>query len=151
MNRNTDEHTCNSPGRTINHRPDWAVPRRHYSSMRGCYVTEKETSYQSPERLMNRDSTSLSPPNIRELTEGTTKSTRHLPGYTGFINKSSLQVTAAEHSKAESPRHIDKNLLSANQLRRLPSYAGYSKPEDPRNDRGNIRPFCLKPEGETFC
>lgn len=81
---------------------------------------------------------------------GTTKATNHIPGYNGFIPKSDLNPKAVEHGTGYSSRDtIIKQNIVENHQRRLPGFSGHL-PMSAVNDRGNVRPMCLSPEGETF-
>lgn len=69
-------------------RPLWSINRTAYSSNRGTYTTEFADSFgghgHNPRTILNEASASQSNKN-NELSVGTTKVTKHIPGYNGFI------------------------------------------------------------------
>jgi hypothetical protein len=71
-----------------------------------------------------------------ELTIGTTKTTSHIPGYSGYIPNVDINENAVKQSKGESIRNtIVKQNIVQNYNVKLPGYAG-NKPMSVINDRG---------------
>ena len=70
---------------------------------------------------------------------GTTKTTKHIPGYNGFIPRTNLNQKAVAHGEGQQERTtIIKNNIVENYNVRLPAYGGH-KPASTLNDRGAIR------------
>ena len=69
-------------------RPLWSINRQAYSSSRGRYVTEFADSFglkgHNPRNILPPDATKQENKN-NDLTVGSTKVTKHIPGYNGFI------------------------------------------------------------------
>ena len=87
---------------------------------------------------------------VNDLSVGSTKVTKHIPGYNGFIPQIDVNPTVIEQSKGEQTRQtIIKQNIVENYCVKLPGYQGHA-PMSVINDRGNIRPSCLSTEGESF-
>jgi hypothetical protein len=83
-----------------------------------------------------------------DINIGTTKTSNFIPGYSGFI-----PVNNAESKNTilnDAYFKIGKTNHRLNYNVRLPGYKGYI-PTNPQNIKGNIRPYCLSTNGETFC
>lgn len=69
-------------------RPLWSINRTAYSSNRGTYMTEFADSFgkmgHNPRNILNAESAAAENKK-NELSVGTTKVTKHIPGYNGFI------------------------------------------------------------------
>ncbi len=85
-----------------------------------------------------------------ELTMGTTKTTKHIPGYNGYLPKTDLNPNALAQGQCEKTREtfIKQNIVENYQVR-IPGYSGH-KPMSVLNDRGSLRPQCLSIDGEKF-
>lgn len=84
------------------------------------------------------------------MTVGTTKVTKHIPGYNGFIPSTDLNEKAVGQSKGNDCRAtIIKQNIVENYNVRIPGYAG-NKPMSVINDRGNLRGSCFSTAGESF-
>jgi hypothetical protein len=70
-----------------------------------------------------------------DLTRGTTKSTKYIPGYQGFIPTNTNNPKVAEIEKGERIRSNDKNNLVEIYHLNIPGYAG-TVPANARNDKG---------------
>ena len=117
--------------------------------MRGLYQSEHQQSYgEDPNKIVPIQAVKL-PPNLKEQTEGTTKRTTHLPGYTGFIPKCDINESASKQAVLESPRVYERTNILQNYHTRLPGYAGHS-PMTAKNVKGVTRPLCLGTEGEKY-
>jgi hypothetical protein len=80
---------------------------------------------------------------VNELSVGTTKVTKHIPGYNGFIPQTDVNEKCQDQSKLNVGREtIIKQNIVENHSVRLPGYAGH-KPMSVVNDRGALRPNCL--------
>jgi len=85
-----------------------------------------------------------------ELSAGSTKVTNHLPGYSGYIPKSSSSGTAEEQSRGSKYRStFIKNNIVENYHVKIPGYSGH-KPASSFNDRGAARGSCFSTTGEAF-
>lgn len=70
-----------------------------------------------------------------DLGPGTTKSTNHIPGYKGFIPKSTNNPDACAHASGERSRPVlQVDMLTINRTA-MPGYSGY-QPREVVNDRG---------------
>jgi len=84
------------------------------------------------------------------LSVGTTKVTKHIPGYNGFIPQVDFNDRCLDQSRLDKNREtIIKQNIVENQSVRVPGYQGH-KPMSVINDRGALRPACLGTAGETF-
>ena len=85
-------------------RPLWSINRTAYSSSRGNYVSEFADSFgkhgHNPRNILPHDSTKLSNKN-NELSVGTTKVTKHIPGYNGFIPNTDINDKCMEQSQLD--------------------------------------------------
>ena len=130
------------------HKPDWATRKRPYSAHRTSYRSESQDAFAQSEYLCDPAGKDVNA--VPLMQTGTTKNTRHVPGYAGYIPKTDFNETAFEHSKGRAPRsQVNKENVADNQLNRLPGYAGF-RPKSAVNQRGNLRPMCLSTEGERF-
>lgn len=82
-----------------------------------------------------------------DLNIGTTKTSKFIPGYSGFIPVNNIEfknnVEIDPYFKIAKTNHrLTYNV-------RLPGYKGYI-PSNPQNIKGTIRPYCLSTNGETF-
>lgn len=78
---------------------------------------------------------------------GSTKTTCHIPGYSGFIPKNSQPYN---YSKLADPfTNVGNTNHMLNYKIRVPRYGGYISTNS-NNIKGNPRPFCLTTKGETF-
>lgn len=84
------------------------------------------------------------------MTVGTTKTTSHIPGYSGFLPKTDINAQAVTQSLGQQTREtfIKQNIVENFHVR-IPGYSGH-KPMSALNDRGSIRPSCLSGAGETY-
>ena len=107
-------------------RPLWSINRTAYSSNRGTYTTEFADSFgkmgHNPRSILNAESDAMGNGN-NELTVGTTKVTKHVPGYNGFIPAVDFNEKCQEQSKLDKHREtIIKQNIVENQSVRLPGY-----------------------------
>lgn len=134
-------------------RPLWSINRVAYSSKRSNFGTEYQASLgtygHNPMNRIPADSTKMT--NEKHcLTDGTTKTTTHIPGYNGFIPKTDFNPLAvAQASTLDARETIVKQNMIENYSVKLPGYAGH-RPMNGCNERGTIRPACLDTKGETF-
>ena len=85
-----------------------------------------------------------------DLTVGTTKTTTHIPGYNGFIPKTSFNPNAVKQASNLNARNtIVKQNMIENYSVKIPGYAGH-RPANGINEKGAIRPNCLDTHGEQF-
>jgi hypothetical protein len=134
-------------------RPTWSINRQAYSSGRGTYKTEFQSSIgtngMKPRDKLNFESETMDNKED-ELTVGTTKVTKHIPGYNGFIPSVDINENAVKQSKGTNVRHtIIKQNIVENYNVRIPGYAG-TMPMSVTNDRGAARGNCFSTAGETF-
>lgn len=135
-------------------RPIWSYPKREHAARRTFFKTEYENTLgtygHNPRNMLNQESTSLKN-DVNDLTMGTTKVTRHVPGYGGFLVKTDLNPKAIHQSKSEFGRDIMRNKLNLNENFnvKVPGYSGH-KPMSCMNDRGSVRPQLFSTHGETF-
>lgn len=78
---------------------------------------------------------------------GTTKTTTHIPGYSGFIPRNKQKVEFS--NEKDSYVSVNKANHMINYNIRLPGYKGYLS-KNPENIKGVSRPFCLSTKGEMF-
>jgi hypothetical protein len=79
---------------------------------------------------------------------GTTKpTTAFIPGYGGFIPVNRFEYYQERIKDPYFSINKTNHLLNFNV--RIPDYMGYI-PKSVANIKGNARPFCLTPKGETF-
>jgi hypothetical protein len=134
-------------------RPTWSINRQAYTSGRGTYKTEFQSAIGThgtkPRDKLNFDTEKID--NIEdELNVGTTKVTKHIPGYNGFIPMNDINENAVKQSKGASVRNtIIKQNIVENYNVRIPGYAG-NKPMSVINDRGTARGNCFSTAGETY-
>jgi hypothetical protein len=104
---------------------------------------------QNPRSKLNQDHSEMKS-ELHELTIGTTKTTKHIPGYNGYLPKTDLNPTATLQGlgTVERTTFIKQNIVE-NYSVKLPGYSGHV-PMSVLNDRGSIRPSCLGTAGETF-
>eukprot|EP00351_Strombidinopsis_sp_SopsisLIS2011_P007352 CAMPEP_0116875810 /NCGR_PEP_ID=MMETSP0463-20121206/7908_1 /TAXON_ID=181622 /ORGANISM="Strombidinopsis sp, Strain SopsisLIS2011" /LENGTH=143 /DNA_ID=CAMNT_0004522099 /DNA_START=269 /DNA_END=700 /DNA_ORIENTATION=- len=80
-------------------RPVWSLPRAAYSSKRSHFTTEYNKSMgtygHNPRNKLNQESDKMENEN-HELTMGTTKVTKHIPGYNGYLPKTDLNAKALQ-------------------------------------------------------
>ena len=85
-------------------RPLWSINRQAYSSSRGRYLTEFADSFgqkgHNPRNIMGYDATKQEN-KANELSVGSTKVTKHIPGYNGFIPAVDFNGTVIDQSKGE--------------------------------------------------
>jgi hypothetical protein len=134
-------------------RPHWSINRSAYSSNRGTYMTEFNDSFgkngHNPRSILNHESAGATNKK-NELSVGTTKVTKHIPGYNGFIPQVDFNDKCLDQSRLDKNREtIIKQNIVENQSVRVPGYQGH-KPMSVINDRGTLRPACLGTGGETF-
>jgi len=81
---------------------------------------------------------------------GTTKVTKHIPGYNGYLPKTDLNARALSQAALDGNRNtiVKQNIVENYQVK-LPGYSGH-KPMSTTNDRGYARPACLNTQGESF-
>ena len=148
----TDESQMAAPV-TVSTRPIWSYNRQAYSSKRGYYQTEFQTSIgthgHNPRVKLPSEAESQGNEH-HELTVGTTKTTTHIPGYNGFIPKTDFNDAAVAQSSTLGNRNtiVKQNIIENYQVK-VPGYAG-TKPMNAVNERGTFRPNCLNTDGETF-
>lgn len=84
-----------------------------------------------------------------ELDVGTTKGTKHIPGYQGFLatNTRTPEVAAAEMGLAI--RSVDKTNLTETYHQNVPGYSGHN-PDSAKNDRGGRQPTQLTISGRDY-
>jgi len=149
--QNVDEATSTEPSRSI--RPMWSLPRAAYSSKRSYFHTEYNKSMgtygHNPRNKLNGDTEKIDNEN-HELTMGTTKVTKHIPGYNGYLPKTDLNTRALSQAALDGNRNtiVKQNIVENYQVK-LPGYSGH-KPMSTTNDRGMARPACLNTQGESF-
>lgn len=85
-----------------------------------------------PYDKLNPDGTLKEGKFYEKLKMGTTQSTFHVPGYTGFIPEASTKGKTIEHSQAVNPRKIQKISIVENYHTKIPGYAGH-QPKAPTN------------------
>ncbi len=138
-------------------RPEWSLPRQAYTSQRTFFVTENMKSFgtygSKPIRSIRKRSTRTHV-SISFCTNsasvGTTKTTKHIPGYSGFLPKTDLNPQAVAQGQGAKLREtIIKQNIVENYNVKIPGYSGH-KPMSALNDRGAIRPSCLTNTGEAF-
>lgn len=134
-------------------RPMWSINRQAYSSSRGMYTTEFMDSMgkhgHNPRNILNADSEKAEN-KLNELSVGTTKVTRHVPGYNGFIPQTDYNPKCLEQANLNKDRDtIIKQNIVENYSVKVPGYSGH-KPMSVFNDRGSVRPSCLSTAGEAF-
>jgi len=95
-----NETTLSQPA-VVSQRPIWSLPRQAYSSKRSFFQTEYSRSLgtygYNPRDKLNAESTKLSN-DQDELNIGTTKTTDHMPGYSGFVPKTDFNAEAVAQS-----------------------------------------------------
>lgn len=103
----------------------------------------------NPRNKLNQESDKQENEN-HELTMGTTKVTKHIPGYNGYLPKTDLNTKALQQSALDGNRDtiIKQNIVENYQVK-VPGYSGH-KPMSTTNDRGTARPSCLNTQGENF-
>lgn len=88
-------------------RPLWSINRTAYSSSRGKYVTEFADSFgqkgHNPRNILPYDATRQEN-KVNDLSVGSTKVTKHIPGYNGFIPQVDFNERCKEQSKGELTR-----------------------------------------------
>lgn len=139
--------------KSVSNRPLWSIYRQAYSSARGYYSTEYSELMgklgHNPRNLLPHDSTKQENSN-NVLTIGTTKVTKHIPGYSGFIPSVDVNPTAVSHGEGKETREtIIKQNIVENYPVRVPGYQGH-RTMSVVNDRGDLRPHCLSTKGESF-
>jgi len=85
--------------RLVSKRPQWSNNRVAYSSSRCCYKTEFSETIgtwgHNPRDILPHDATGMT--NARnELTIGTQKVTKHIPGYSGFLPNAEINTKAVD-------------------------------------------------------
>jgi hypothetical protein len=75
-----------------------------------------------------------------DLNDGTTRDTHHLPGYTGFLPRTTHNPEAVAQSNGAKPRSTDANLRLYHNSN-VPGYTGH-KPADCANARGEVTSGC---------
>jgi hypothetical protein len=78
---------------------------------------------------------------------GTTKTTTHIPGYSGFIPRNKQKVQFCNEKDSYVSNNKANHMINYNT--RLPGYKGYLS-KNPENIKGVSRPFCLSTKGEMF-
>jgi hypothetical protein len=135
-------------------RPFWSYPKRAHLARRTFYKTEYENTLgtygHNPRKILDHKSTKMEN-DVNELTMGSTKVTRHVPGYGGYLVKTDLNDKALIHGRNESAKDLMKNKINLNENFnvKIPGYSGY-KPLSCLNDRGTVRPKLFSTHGEKF-
>ena len=124
-------------------RPVWSYPRAAYSSKRSFHHTEYSRTMGSyghkPREVLGADAEKIDNVND-QLSIGTTKVTKHIPGYNGFLPKADFNGHACDQTKLNLGREtILKQNIVENYSVKVPGYAGHV-PMSSINDRGNLRP-----------
>ena len=85
--------------RLISTRPMWSINRQGYSSSRGIYKTEFQETIgkfgHNPRNILPHEAEKQSNTN-NELSIGTQKVTKHIPGYSGFIPNTDINKNAVQ-------------------------------------------------------
>jgi len=93
--------------RLVSRRPLWSINRQAYSSSRGVYKTEFQETMgkfgHNPRNILNKDSEKQEIP-VNELTMGTNKVTKHMPGYSGFLPNTDINTNAVKQSEGAECR-----------------------------------------------
>jgi hypothetical protein len=91
-----------------------------------------------------------------DVEAGTTRASNNIPGYSGkLVNVNNLGFMSVNHVPKKNDMLNDPyfNLGKTNHLlnynTRVVGYEG-SRPSNQVNIKGNIRPYCLSTEGESF-
>lgn len=137
-------------------RPEWSLHKAPYTVSGGPRTSDYKTQF--GERGTNpadKISTMVQMPPVPKSQEalclGTTKSTFHIPGYTGHMPKSLIRPESWNQALGvESRTTYMKQNITENYQVRVPGYAGH-RPANAINDRGNIRSQCFSTAGERFC
>jgi hypothetical protein len=82
-----------------------------------------------------------------QLALGTTKATKHIPGYQGFIPKNPQKNYST--NEVDCYTNVGKVNHMLNYRLRLPNYGGI-QPKNPINIKGEPRPYCLSTQDELF-
>jgi len=136
-------------------RPEWTLHRAAYTVEGGPrnsnYKEHFGTRGTNPLEQLSR--TARMPPVPKpqnDLALGTTKSTYHVPGYTGHIPKSLISPEKWDQAVGANTRvtYLKQN-VTENYHTRIPGYAGH-RPREAVNDRGSLRQFCFSTAGERF-
>lgn len=136
-------------------RPDWTLHRPAYTvegAPRSSNYKEHfgERGTNPLEQLSTLNAMPPVPKPQNELILGTTKSTFHVPGYTGHIPKSLPSADNWDQAVGTNTRAtILKQNMTENYHTRIPGYSGHC-PREAINDRGNLRQYCFSTVGERF-
>lgn len=137
-------------------RPEWSLHKAPYTVDGGPRASDYKTQY--GERGTNpadKMSTWVKMPPVPKSQEtlclGTTKSTFHIPGYTGHMPKSLIRPETWNQALGVDSRTTSlKQNITENYQVRVPGYAGH-RPANAVNDRGALRQECFSTVGERFC
>jgi len=136
-------------------RPDWTLHRPAYTvqgAPRASNYKEQfgERGTNPLEQLSRISAMPPVPKPQNDLMLGTTKSTFHVPGYTGHIPKSLPTPENWDQANGVNTRttYLKQN-VTENYHTRIPGYSGH-RPREAINDRGVLRQLCFSTAGERF-
>jgi len=136
-------------------RPEWTLHKPAYTVEGGPRASNYKENFgtRGTNPLDQLSRTARMPPVPKpqnDLALGTTKSTYHVPGYTGHIPKSLTSPSVWDQAVGTNTRttYLKQN-MTENYHTRVPGYAGH-RPREAVNDRGNLRQFCFSTVGEKF-
>jgi len=136
-------------------RPEWSLNKEPYSVREGPRTTENKDAFGdrgvNPIEKLTRTMNMPPLPKPEEpLKLGTTKSTFHIPGYTGHMPKSIVKADTWDQALGVNTRdtYLKQN-ITENYQTRIPGYAGHC-PKNAVNDRGALRQHCFSTIGERF-
>ncbi|KAL4437874.1 hypothetical protein ABPG74_001045 [Tetrahymena malaccensis] len=128
-------------------RPEWSYHLKPHQVDSKIGPTEYKTTFgefgTKPTDKLNEYGNEIINKHEDPLKMGTTKSTFHIPNYTGFIPAARTVGKSLEHSAALNSR-VDKSRATIvdNYHTKIPGYAGH-QPKAPVNQRGFLREHCF--------
>jgi hypothetical protein len=84
-----------------------------------------------------------------ELTVGTTKGTKHIPGYQGFLPSNTHHPQVRRVEQGEQERSVDKTRLTDTYHLNIPGYAGHL-PTEVINDKGPRQVSSMTVSGQAL-
>jgi len=136
-------------------RPEWSLNKDPYTVEGGPRATDYkgqfgERGVNPIEKLSRTVHMPPVPKSHETLLLGTTKSTYHIPGYTGHLPKSLVVPDTWDQAHGVNSRAtILKQNITENYQTRVPGYSGH-RPSNAVNDRGTLRQLCFSTAGEKF-
>jgi len=136
-------------------RPDWSLHKPAYNVQGAPRASNyKEQFGERGANPLDQLSRLVNMPPVpkpqTDLLLGTTKSTFHVPGYTGHIPKSLPSPDNWDQAVGTNTRttYLKQN-VTENYHTRIPGYSGH-RPSEAINDRGVPRQYCFSTTGERF-